>query len=196
MAAGAFWVVLLCRSARSPPFSLTSPSTLFSPFLSATAAQYHVRCLNRVSARHRCFSPVLCSLWRCCGLLVDLPARLWEGCRGQGGSSLRGFHLHQGASFRGLNSIPARGSSCREAVRCSSSPDPSFYLAAPASSSKQCQVSEHFCLGLGLKILPLLPAVVQQPTNLWNNLTWLGSSWKALAPSAPLPPSPAIYSFS
>lgn len=61
--------------------------------------------------------------------------------------------------------LTARGSSCREAVHCSSSPDPSFYLVAPASSSKQCQVSS-FCLCLRLKILSLLPAVVQQPTNL------------------------------
>lgn len=58
VAAGAFQVILLRRSACSSPLSLTSLSALFSAFLSATVAQCHVHYLNRVSDIY--IFPVFC----------------------------------------------------------------------------------------------------------------------------------------
>lgn len=104
--------------------------------------------------------PVLCNLWRCCQPGCESAVGVEEADPSGASSSARV------PASEGLDSIPARGLSCGEAVCCSSFPDPSFYLAASAPSSKQCQVSKHFCLCLGLKILSLLPAGVQQPTNL------------------------------
>lgn len=85
-----------------------------------------------------------------CRALCSPGSTLAPGCTSQPGSppssSFQDFQLPQGSSFRGLNSIPTWGLACREDIDCSSSSNPSLYLAGtrhqrwcPASSSKQCQ---------------------------------------------------------
>lgn len=150
--------VLPCPSTSPQPCFTKCP--IFPPSPAATVAHF----LLTVSAEHLPDTEVLSvasgsAVVRC---LTSQPGSEKDG----GGSSLQDFQLPQGSSFRGLNSVPTWGSACREAIHCSSSSDPSLDLAAPASSSEQCQVPKHFCLCFGLKSLSLLPAVVQQPRNL------------------------------
>lgn len=134
------------------------------------------------------FSPVFCSLWRRCGSLLDLPARLWEGCRGQGGSSFWGFQLHQGTSFRGLNctGLILQGS---RSLQLLSRP-----IVLPRCPCLQFKAMPSF------KFLPVPPfknlisassccPAAHKPLK---QLLWLGSGWKALTH----PPPPPMYSFS
>lgn len=90
-----FWVVLLCCSARSHPFSLTSPAALISCSLLPCWLSVTFTVSTELFPWYICLCPVSCSLRQCCGLLFDLPARLQGGCRGRGGSSLWGFQLQR-----------------------------------------------------------------------------------------------------
>lgn len=133
--------VLLCPCASPQPCFIAQVPY----FLHSLLPQWLIVLLT-VSAVSAWCASVLCSLWQCSGSLLHLPARSWQGWRRQ---------LRQGSNFRGLHCIPAWGSA----------PFPSA-VPAPASRSKQCQVTKSFCLCFGLKSLSLLPAVVQQPRNL------------------------------